>query len=168
RAAVGDTGRQAEILDVVHREVESLVVEVRGIIDDLGPGDVDLLAALRSRAAVVTASGGVAVEVVHAGDIAAIPGHVAVVGYRIAAEALTNAVRHAAASTVTMSVVAEPARLTLEVADDGCGTVAARPGGVGLTSMRERAESVGGTLTVSGSSGQGSRVRAVLPVDGAL
>ncbi|HET7388769.1 MAG TPA: sensor histidine kinase [Nocardioidaceae bacterium] len=164
----GDTERLTEILDVLHREVESLVTEVRGIIEDLGPGEVDLLAALRSRATVVSASGGIAVDVTDVGDLAALPGQVAVVAHRIAAEALTNAVRHSGAARVVVSVVADLDRLTLDVADDGCGAVAARPGGVGLTSMRERAESVGGTLTVTASTGQGTRVRAVLPLDGAV
>jgi signal transduction histidine kinase len=53
--------------------------------------------------------------------------------------------------------------LTVRVADDGCGSVAARPGGVGLSSMRERAEAVGGTLRIDATPGSGTRVLAVLP-----
>jgi signal transduction histidine kinase len=49
------------------------------------------------------------------------------------------------------------------VRDDGCGAVAPRPGGVGLASMRERAEAVGGTLNIESVPGCGTLVRAVLP-----
>jgi len=51
----------------------------------------------------------------------------------------------------------------LEVADDGRGVVAPRAGGVGLSSMRERAEAVGGTLDIRATPGRGTLVRAVLP-----
>ena len=53
--------------------------------------------------------------------------------------------------------------LTVRVVDDGCGSVSPRPGGVGLSSMRERAEAVGGTLHIDATPGGGTRVLAVLP-----
>jgi signal transduction histidine kinase len=53
--------------------------------------------------------------------------------------------------------------LTLTVSDDGCGVPAAAAG-VGLSSMRERAEELGGRCTVTFRAGEGTRVQAVLPV----
>lgn len=154
--------RVPEILDVVHREVASLVAEVRGIIDDLGPVEVDLVGSLRRQVEAAGASG-LCVELEHPDlPICAAPA-VAVAAQRIAAEALSNAVRHAGARRITVSVVDAADALTVRVADDGCGSVAARPGGVGLSSMRERAEAVGGTLRIDATPGSGTRVLAVLP-----
>jgi signal transduction histidine kinase len=154
--------RVPEILGVVHREVGSLVSEVRGIIDDLGPVDLDLHASLRRQVDAVAASG-VCVEL-HLAAASISPGPaVSVAAQRIAGEALTNAVRHARASRITVSVVERDEHLVVEVCDDGQGVVAPRAGGVGLSSMRERAEAVGGTLHLDAVPGRGTVVRAVLP-----
>lgn len=91
--------------------------------------------------------------------------------YRIALEALGNAARHAAASQVTLRLAGDDARVVLEVVDDGVGfRVGAPPAGdperlgrLGLRSMRERAELVGGTLEVTSTPGGGTVVRASLP-----
>jgi signal transduction histidine kinase len=154
--------RVPEILDVVHREVGSLVSEVRGIIDDLGPVDVDLLAAVRRQVDAVVASG-VCVALQHGGEVLSPGPAVSVAAQRIAGEALTNAVRHAQATRITVSVIDQGEHLVVEVCDDGRGVVAPRPGGVGLSSMRERAEAVGGTLHIAAAPGRGTVVRAVLP-----
>jgi signal transduction histidine kinase len=163
RAVTTQPARVPEILEVVHREVDGLVAEVRGIIDDLGPGEVDLVAAVRGQTEAVLATGDVEVELIHAGDFDDVPGEVAVAAQRIAGEALTNAVRHAAATTVRVSLECRPGRLLVEVADDGTGDLRPRPGGVGLHSMRQRAEGIGGTLSIVGRPGAGTRVSADLP-----
>lgn len=165
RRSVGThPARVPEILDVLHDEVESLVVEVRSIIEDLGPGDVDLSAAVRHHVDTVAAGGDVEVELAESGDLLAVPGEVAVTAHRIAGEALTNAVRHAHARRICVTLRGQADHLLVEVADDGTGIVHPRPGGVGLDSMRQRAEAVGGTLTVTAVPEQGTRVRAVLPL----
>nr|WP_246314570.1 ATP-binding protein [Kineococcus aurantiacus] len=81
--------------------------------------------------------------------------------YRIAAEALRNAGRHARAGRVRVRVVDGPGEVLLEVSDDGCGTAGSRPG-AGLLGMRERAEELGGELQVV--SPPGTTVRARLPL----
>jgi signal transduction histidine kinase len=154
--------RVPEILDVMHREVASLVSEVRGIIDDLGPVESDLLASLRRQVEAANASG-VHVELQHPDAPISAGPSVAVAAQRIAGEALTNAVRHAGARRITVSVADATDVLTVRVADDGCGSVAPRAGGVGLSSMRERAEAVGGTLHIDATPGTGTRVVARLP-----
>jgi signal transduction histidine kinase len=138
------------------------VTEVRGIIDDLGPADVDLLASLRRQTESANASG-VCVHLEHGdGPLCASPA-ASVAAQRIAGEALTNAVRHAEATRITVSVTDEGDQLVLQVKDDGRGAVTPRNGGVGLASMRERAEAVGGTLHIDSAPGRGTVVRAVLP-----
>ncbi len=86
--------------------------------------------------------------------------------YRIAQEALHNTVRHARANNVTIKMVCEGGRiLKLEVSDDGVGfeTGGEFPGHLGLRSMRERAQRLGGTLTLESSPGAGTAVRVLIP-----
>jgi signal transduction histidine kinase len=86
--------------------------------------------------------------------------------YRIAQEAITNVSRHACAGTcrVSISVDEEADILTLEISDDGLGMPGDRIVGVGLSSMRERAEELGGTLTIDPGRDGGTRVLARLPL----
>jgi signal transduction histidine kinase len=85
--------------------------------------------------------------------------------YRIAQEALTNVTRHAAARRVELRLVVEGERLVLTVKDDGRGfSTTASAAGRGLPGMRERAELLGGALTVTSSPGAGTTVRADVPL----
>jgi ligand-binding sensor domain-containing protein/signal transduction histidine kinase len=83
-------------------------------------------------------------------------------------ETLNNAARHAAATRVSLHVHLEPARLRVEVADDGCGfdpTEAGRHRN-GLHNLRSRMEAVGGTAEVTSAPGSGTRVVFRLPIGG--
>jgi signal transduction histidine kinase len=98
------------------------------------------------------------------GDLGALPATAGLAVYRILQEALTNAVKHAPGSPteVRLSVGAGAVTLTADSrAEPGTGT------GLGLLSMRERAESLGGSCQ-AGPGGHGWLVRATLPLDGAL
>jgi signal transduction histidine kinase len=82
--------------------------------------------------------------------------------YRVAQEALNNALKHAYASSVTVYLHQDERVVTLEIADDGTGfdPIAARQrGGFGLRGMEERAARLGGKLRVQSSPGKGTRVR---------
>jgi signal transduction histidine kinase len=83
--------------------------------------------------------------------------------FRIAQEALQNALRHAHAGRVEVRLEAENGRVGLAVADDGIGFEAEnrelRGRRLGLTSMEERARAVGGVLTIESSPGAGTTVR---------
>ena len=94
-----------------------------------------------------------------------LPAAVEVAAYRIALEALTNAVRHAHARrcTVRLTVDDTPAQFAVEVVDDGRGIPAAHRAGVGLASMRERAAELGGSCIIEPAPGGGTRVSARLP-----
>jgi signal transduction histidine kinase len=84
--------------------------------------------------------------------------------YRVAQEALHNALRHSGASAVCVSLSATRRRVVLEVTDHGRGFAAEAPsGGLGLASMRERAAAAGGALTVHSGPGEGTVVRLELP-----
>jgi two-component system, NarL family, sensor histidine kinase UhpB len=84
--------------------------------------------------------------------------------FRIAQESLTNAARHSHAQCVSISLQQEQEAIRLRIHDDGCGydTSKARTG-LGILGMRERAAAVGGTLTITSDSGQGTTVEAILP-----
>ena len=83
--------------------------------------------------------------------------------YRIVQEALTNVRRHAAASSVSVTLRYRSESLEIEVADDGRGTAHAS-GGNGLIGMRERAAMYGGTVSVSTAPGEGFLVVVELPM----
>ena len=79
-------------------------------------------------------------------------------------EALTNILRHAQATAVDLAVVADDRELRVEIRDDGRGFVpATTSGGMGLTSMRERARAVGGHLTITSAVGKGTHITLVVP-----
>lgn len=157
-----------EILEVVHGEIKQLVREIRCLIDDLGPAGLEhdrLPEALAAHVEVVNAIGRVRVTA----SIDPMPPldlQVEVVMHRIATEALTNVVRHAAATSATLALHCEAASLVLEVCDDGVGLGGSAPG-VGRESMRERAESVGGAFSIGDRTPRGTRVRATVPLQSA-
>jgi signal transduction histidine kinase len=94
------------------------------------------------------------------------PSAVQTTAYRIAQEALTNVVRHSAASHATVTVERDAADLVLTIADDGAGIPAAATERGGLRGMRERAELAGGRLAVE-TGPRGTTVTARLPWEGA-
>lgn len=100
------------------------------------------------------------------GTLGEVPAQVAAHIYRIACEAMTNAVRHAEASRIDVVLARAPSALTIEVGDDGKGLAPVRrPGSNGLRSMRARAETIGAALTLGpGIGGRGLRVALIVPV----
>jgi len=106
---------------------------------------------------------GLPVRLVVEGTREAVPVGIDLSAYRIVQEALTNAARHAHARTCTVRLALADG-LHVEVADDGVGLPAGHRPGVGLRSMRERAQELGGRCTVERLAGAGTRVAAWLPV----
>jgi signal transduction histidine kinase len=163
RVDSGDGDAVTALLDRIRDEVGIAVTEVRRIIDGLRPTALDTLGlpdAIRRHAATVSAK--VPVSVV-AADLPALPPPVENAAYRITTEALTNAARHAEASAVRVTLAAPDGALEITVSDDGCG-VGTAVAGVGLTSMRHRAETLGGRLGVA-SAVTGTTVTATLPLE---
>ena len=78
------------------------------------------------------------------------------------AEALTNAQKHARASSVHVRATTTSGTLELEIADDGIGGATERAGG-GLTGLRDRVEALGGTFRVDSPGGHGTRIAAAIP-----
>jgi signal transduction histidine kinase len=142
--------------------------ELRAVIDGLAPPDLaagGLAGSLRSYAVLAGRTHGVQVKFDAAADLPALGADREAAVYRVAQEALHNALRHSGASVICMSLCVRRHRVILEVADRGQGFAQASPsGGLGLASMRERAAAAGGTLTVRSAPGAGTQVRLELPV----
>jgi signal transduction histidine kinase len=157
----------AALLSRLKDEVDAAVGEVRRILDGLRPApldDVGFVAAIQRHADAL----GPALPVrITAEDLPPLPPDVETTAYRIAQEALTNVARHARADAAAVELRTNAGRLEVAIADDGSGfvsDVSGRPPGVGLASMRQRAEAAGGRLTVTSGPG-GTRVVACLPLE---
>ena len=85
--------------------------------------------------------------------------------YRIAQEAMQNAIKHSGARHIKVQLKGERDAIALNIIDDGVGfdVDAASGKGLGLISMHERAESVGGTLSVISRKGVGTRLQVTVP-----
>jgi signal transduction histidine kinase len=140
---------------------------VRRVVEGLRPPALDelgLCGALEQAGNRLTSGSRVVVDL-HVGTLPALPAAVEVAAYRIATEALANAVRHADPSRCSVAVTVETGMLVLTIRDDGAGFSSAPPAGNGLHTMRERAEELRGSLTVGPApSGRGTIVTARIPV----
>ena len=161
-------------LEAIAGEARAAVADLRTLVDGLRPPSLDqlgLVGAIVDQAERLgTADRAVAAPLVtveaQPQPLPELPAAVEVAAYRIAVEAVTNAVRHADARTCAVRLTAAE-RLTVEVTDDGHGLHdPGRPGGTGLESMRERAEEVGGELWLAAAQPRGTVVRAELPLRG--
>jgi signal transduction histidine kinase len=139
------------------------VTEVRRIVEGLRPSAIDelgLAEALRQLGA-AGAEAGFSVHVPATfGDL---PAAVEVAAYRIAAEACVNVIRHAHASRCSITAGVRDGWLTVTVADDGRGFGADAAVGVGLQSLHDRADEVGGSLEIRSAPG-GTTVSSRLPL----
>jgi len=85
--------------------------------------------------------------------------------FRIAQEALANVARHSSASCAEVTLEYGTNTVTLTVKDNGRGFAPEAPhGGIGLASMRERTEGLGGSFTLESAPGQGTQIKVVLPL----
>ncbi|MCP2340340.1 GAF domain-containing sensor histidine kinase [Actinomadura rupiterrae] len=162
--------RAVQELDQVERLAADALAELRAVIFELRPADLadGLAASLRKHAEVLDRAydARVLCEVDGAADLSE---EQETVLFRIAQEALYNALRHAGARTVRVRLAGAPDAVALEIADDGSGFTATSPSGdtpgssggngLGLVSMRDRACSIGGTLSIDTAPGRGTVVR---------
>jgi signal transduction histidine kinase len=96
----------------------------------------------------------------------ALPAAVEVAVYRIAQEAITNVIRHTSSKRCYVTVTAQDHHLDLTIADDGPGFPPEFHFGVGLNSIRERAEELGGHIRFDNQPTGGARVQVWLPLPG--
>jgi two-component system NarL family sensor kinase len=159
--------RAEALLVGLRADTAAAIAEIRRLVEGLRPPALDELGldgAIRQHASGLRTDGGrlVQVSVTVPDRLPAFSAAVEVAAYRIVVEALTNVTRHAAASTARVDLRVDRELLQVTVDDDG-GSSSSWVPGVGLSSMRERAQQVGGTLTVSPDA-HGGRVRAIIPL----
>jgi signal transduction histidine kinase len=163
-----DPEHVSEPLEYVLSLAEVALAEMRALIFELHPESLEqegLVVALAKQAAALRARQAVIVST----ELCDEPG-VSLQAkqelYRIAQEALHNTIKHARARQVDLLLCQTSESLLLEVRDDGVGfdPAGAFPGHLGLHSMRERIAGLGGTFQVESSPGQGTAIRAHLPI----
>ncbi|MEU5963269.1 sensor histidine kinase [Micromonospora parva] len=174
REALADAepGQAEAALAAIHAVSGSAMAELRATLGTLRrePGPREPAPGLTQLGPLVEGvrGGGLAVELRLDGPVDAVPTVVGSTVYRIVQEGLTNVLRHAHATHATVTIRATPARLSVEVVDDGRGS----PGGTGvqagqgLRGMSERVALLGGTFAAGETADGGFRVSADLPLAG--
>jgi signal transduction histidine kinase len=139
--------------------------ELRAVIDGLAPPELaagGLAGSIRGYAALAGRTYGTDV-LVRVADLPSLGPAPQMAVYRVAQEAIGNALRHSG-GTVSVSLTRRQREIVLEVSDTGQGFDVSSPHqGLGLASMRERAASAGGTLTITSMPGTGTKVRMTIP-----
>ena len=167
-----DPERAADLVARLSDQAREDIGEVRRLVEGLRPPALDqlgLVSALRHRAAEHDAAGGtvrVPWTVEADDDLEPLPAAVEVAAYRIVVEAVTNVQRHSGADRCRVRLSRERGELRVEVADTGTGLAEQRRAGVGLSSMRERAEELGGSFATEPRPGGGTVVVVTLPLGG--
>jgi signal transduction histidine kinase len=174
--ASGDKGLPEEYrhqLEEIWQQTNDIIKEVRRLSQDLRPAALDslgLLPALEWLASEVTSYSGIETKVKVRGEQRRLPEEMELVLFRITQEALRNVWRHSQASKAEIEVEFEPGITRITVSDNGKGfnlpdkiDGLARDGKLGLAGMKERAQLIGGTLTVQSSPGKGTSITIESP-----
>jgi len=171
-AANPGSTKATEVLQSLQPELVSISKDVHEMSYRLHPSllsDLGLVAALQTECERVQRYTDAEI-VVQVGDVREkIPADKALCVYRIAQEAVNNAIRHADAATIEVTFEQEGQSLVLSVRDDGKGFDPAGEdtrAGLGLLSMRERAQLEGGSWAIQSQPGRGTTVTAILPLQG--
>lgn len=163
-----EPAQAAAALDYVQPLTEAALTEMRALIFELRPESLEregLVAALERLTASLRARHGVEV-VVEVCPEPETPLLVKEALYRVAQEALNNVARHADAQHVQLTLSCDQSYLALHIRDDGRGFDVSRdyPGHLGLHSMRERIEQLGGQFALQSAAGEGTSVQAAVPI----
>jgi signal transduction histidine kinase len=167
-----DLDTLGDVMSELERTIRQAIKETRAVMLDLRPPSLDdmgLHSALEQYAEVFTQRTGIRTSFILHGLRRRLPGSVESSLYRIAQEALTNVWKHAEAREVRVTLCVEDHFSSLEVCDDGKGLtpeVASNSEAehLGLVTLRERAELVGGELTIDGSLNAGTTIRVRVPL----
>jgi signal transduction histidine kinase len=159
-----------ELLEHLKTQSQAAIQDIRRLVYELRPPALDelgLVEALRTGTAQHGQAGNCVEITTDPDPLPALPAAVEVAAYRIAQEAITNAVRHAQARNCMVNLMVQNRRFDLTIADDGPGFPAEFHYGVGLNSMRERVEELGGQVRFTNPPEGGARVQVWLPLPGA-
>jgi signal transduction histidine kinase len=167
RAAVSDTHRVEKELDSLSRHIRAAIAQTRSLAHGLTPFKVEsggLELALTELAQTTTTPGRLSCSF-HCPDPVSFDGsETALHLYRIAQEAVTNAIRHSGADKIKLELSLENGTLRLRIADNGKGFPPTTPRGLGLDIMSHRAAVIGAVIEVKSTVGKGVTVTCALPV----
>jgi PAS domain S-box-containing protein len=159
----GDLERAERYLARLGETAQDTLKEIRLLVYELRPSVLEqegLVGAIQHRLGAVERRSGVKAHLL-VDDTIQLPAPIEEGLYRIAQEALNNALKHAAASSVTVRIWAMDGNVELSVSDNGIGFVSdatGKGGGLGLANMRERTEKLGGTLQIVSAPQAGTKV----------
>lgn len=172
-----------ELLDELRGTIRSTVDDIRTMVHDMRPPALDefgLIGSLQARiheiaraqeqlASTLGHSDSLSIRLLAPSDLPPLPAAVEVAAYRIVTESLVNIVRHAGASACVIRVEVTGAdELLIEVTDNGAGLPdrlkSSEKGGIGLTSIRERAAELSGSCFIERLREGGTRIKAILPL----
>ncbi|WP_109509430.1 sensor histidine kinase [Nocardioides speluncae] len=161
----GDPEQARRLLDGCSEQTKAAIADLRRVVYALRPPALDelgLAGAIEEACRRFGTPDGLRIEVA-ADGLPSLPAGVEVAAYRIATEAVTNVARHAEATTCRVTISLDGRDLAVSVVDDGSGVPTGTSGG-GLATMRERAEELGGSLSVTANRPRGTAVSARLPI----
>ena len=164
----GNSAQAQQYQSRLSETAQQALREMRLLIYELRPSDIaqeGLIGALRRRLDAVERRAGIEVHL-DAQEPMELPIGTEMQLYYVAHEALNNSLKHSGATRINVRLCAEPTGVQCEIADNGIGfdVATARHGaGMGLASMSERAERLGGMLQISSQPGRGTRIRVVVP-----
>jgi signal transduction histidine kinase len=167
-----DPASAIPLLEQVMTQNKSTVDEVRRLVYGLRPPALDelgLVAAIRDHVAGMDGKSSLQIEIIEPQEgLPPLSAAVEVAAYRIVLEALTNVIRHAQAHRCFIRFSLDQSDsiriLQIEIRDDGIGLPDIRRSGIGMRSMRERAEELGGACVIESDPGLGTRVCVRLPL----
>jgi signal transduction histidine kinase len=164
-----DPATARELLDHLKSQSQAAIQDIRRLVYDLRPPALDelgLVEALREGVRQYGEAGNCVEINTTPNPLPDLPEAVEVAVYRITQEAITNVLRHAQAQHCTVSIAVQDHDLSLTIVDDGSGYPDNFHFGVGLNSMRERAEELGGTIRFENQPSGGACIQARLPLPG--
>ncbi len=167
-ANAGNQERLAPYLGRIGETSQQALKEMRLLVHELRPMEIEdqgLVGALQQRLESVEKRAGVNAQLQLNGTVQ-VPASLEYELYRVAQEALNNSLKHSAATSVMVRVTAGDQHIQIEIEDNGRGfdtEAVGTSGGMGLTTMRERVENLGGRFNVNSQPGAGTKVRIKVP-----
>jgi signal transduction histidine kinase len=154
-----------QLLVETKKQIQETLGDIRRLVYNLRPPTLDELGLVKAVQVYIDQQNieGINIRVEDPGELPILPAAVEVAAYRITLEGIMNIIRHAQASKAVVRLIVDSNNLIAEVIDNGIGFPEPVPVGVGITSMRERAEELGGRLVLYPRN-PGSRVQAILPI----
>lgn len=161
------SGTAQKIVRDAQKRVKSLLKSVHDLSHRLHPANLRLVGLLGALGQLQRdlARPGITITVLSENVAPVLPDDIALCLFRIAQEAMHNAIKHSGARTIKIQLKGDNDVIALKITDDGIGfDVSGAAGkGLGLISMHERAETIGGTLKVVSRKGSGTRLQVTVP-----